>query len=84
MDECLQVLDESLECPTDEILVQQVRLQLVVEKATQVTLNDKHMRAPLSFYIQALHSQFQDIKDRLPFQSQRNGEQLSLIICYLL
>ncbi|KAJ5805371.1 Major facilitator superfamily domain general substrate transporter [Penicillium riverlandense] len=35
MDECLRVIDEAKECPNDEILVQQVRLQLVVEKVAE-------------------------------------------------
>ena len=75
MDECLQILDERQECATDEILVHQVRLQLIVERVTLDTLTDKPVRAPLSFYLQALHPQFQEAKDRLPPQSQRTSEQ---------
>ena len=75
MDECLQILDERQECATDEILVQQVRLQLLVERVTLDTWTDKPMRAPLSFYLQALHLQFQEAKDRFPPQSRRSGEQ---------
>lgn len=75
MDECLRILDERQECATDEILVQQVRLQLLVERVTLDTWTDKHMRAPLSFYLQTLHSQFQEAKDKLPPHSQRTSEQ---------
>lgn len=80
MDECLQVLDETQECHTDEILVQQVRLQMIVEKVTLGTWYDgvietaEHIRAPPSFYLQALHSQLQEVKNKLPPQSQRNGK----------
>ena len=74
MDECLQILDERKECVTDEILVQQVRLQLIVERVTMDSWTDKPMRAPLSFYLQALHPQFQEAKDRLPPQSQLTSE----------
>ena len=84
MDECLQILDEGQECATDEILVQQVRLQLLVDRVTRDTWTDKPMRAPLSYYLHALHLQFQEIKDSLSPQSQRNGEQSftnNLIIC---
>ena len=84
MDECLQILDEKQECATDEILVQQVRLQLIVERVTLDTWTDKPMRAPLSFYLQALHSQFQEAKGRLTPQSQRTGDQSftnNFIVC---
>ena len=74
MDECLQVLEESQECATDEILVQQVRLQLIVENVTLDAWNDKPIKTPLSFYLQALHSQFQTVKNKLPAQSQCTGE----------
>lgn len=43
MNECLQVVDERRERLTDEILVQQVRLQLIVEKVTLGTWNDGAM-----------------------------------------
>ena len=84
MDECLRILDERQECATDEILVQQVRLQLLVERVTLDTWTDKPMRAPLSFYLQALHSQFQEIKDKLPPHSQRTSKQSftdNIIVC---
>jgi hypothetical protein len=32
MDACLRILDEKNECPNDAILVQQVRLQMIVER----------------------------------------------------
>lgn len=80
MDECLRVLDETQECLTDEILVQQVRLQLIVEKVTLSTSYEGAMetagdiKAPPSFYLRALHSQLQEVKTKLSPQSQRNGK----------
>jgi hypothetical protein len=88
MDECLQVLDETRECLTDEILVQQVRLQLIVEKVTPGTWYEgviesaEHVRAPPSFYIQALHSQLQEVKNKIPPQLQRDGKLSSTNIFY--
>jgi hypothetical protein len=32
MEDCLTILDEKQECPNDAVLVQQVRLQLIVER----------------------------------------------------
>ena len=77
MDECLQILDEQQECLTDELLVQQVRLQLIVEKVALGPWNDVNSKAPLTFYVQALHSQLQEIRNELPRRSQGDGELLS-------
>ena len=74
MDECLQILDERQECLNDETLVQQVRLQLVVEKVTLGTWDEERISAPLSFYLQALHAQLQEVKVKLPPQLQYNGK----------
>lgn len=80
MDECLQVPDERQECLTDQILVQQVQLQLIVEKMILGIWNngameiDEHKKAPLSFYLQALHSQLREFKNKLSPQLQSNGK----------
>lgn len=79
MDECLQILDKTKECLNDEILVQQVRLQLIVEKMAQGTLHDgaigstDHKR-PTELYLEGLHSQLQSIKTSLVTRSQKNGK----------
>jgi hypothetical protein len=80
MDECLQRLAEKQECPTDEILVQQVRLQLIVEKVAQAPWYDgevenvEPIRAPPAFYLKALQSQLLEVKRKLPPESLRNGK----------
>src|SRR5271170_1606627 len=80
MDECLQMLAEKQECPTDEILVQQVRLQLIVEKVVQAPWHDgeienaERVRAPPAFYLKALQSQLQEVRRKLPPESLRNGK----------
>lgn len=84
MDECLQVLDERHECVNDEILVQQVRLQRIVEKVTLSTWYDGGMEAaedikpPPYFYLQALRSQLQEVKNKLSPQSQCCGKLSSI------
>ncbi|KAE8451746.1 hypothetical protein EG329_003203 [Mollisiaceae sp. DMI_Dod_QoI] len=70
MDECLQMLDERKECLNDEILVQQVRLQLIVEKMAlsalhKATESTEHTREPPPLYLQNLQSQLQAIKIKL-------------------
>jgi hypothetical protein len=83
MEECLQVLDEIKECPNDEILVQQVRLQLIVEKMALGTFHDaamespEHAREPPSLYLETVHTQFLDIKTKLLAQPQTDGKLLS-------
>jgi hypothetical protein len=71
MDECLQTLSANPESPNDKTLVQQVRLQLIVEKVShwqeEITENTEHTRAPPSFYIQALKSQVQEIRTQNSF-----------------
>jgi len=72
MDECLRVLDERQEYLGDEILVQQVRLQLIVEKVNSITRHGgamettERMTMPPCFYLQALYSQLQEVKSKLP------------------
>jgi hypothetical protein len=79
MGECLQILDETKECPNDEILVQQVRLQLIVERINLGTWDEgaeppEQNREPSPLYLQALHSQLQEVKNKLPPESQNNGK----------
>jgi len=84
MDECLQTLVEKQECPTDEVLVQQVRLQLIVEKVAQIPWHDgeienaEPIRAPPTLYLKALQSQLQEVKHKLPPKLQRNGKLSSI------
>jgi len=78
MDECLQMLAQKQECPTDEILVQQVKLQLIMEKVGQTPWYDKDIehaefgRAPRAFYLMALQSQLQEVRRKIPSELQRD------------
>jgi hypothetical protein len=76
MDECLQKLAEKARMSK----VQQVRLQLIVEKVAQAPWHDREIenvepiRAPPAFYLKALQSQLQEVKRKLPPESLRNGK----------
>lgn len=89
MDECLRMLDEGKECPNDEILVQQVRLQLIAEKTNLSTVYDEalesaeHGRESPSLYPETIRSQLEDIKTELLAQPQTNGKLLSTIWCMI-
>ncbi|KAG9229196.1 hypothetical protein BJ875DRAFT_475560 [Amylocarpus encephaloides] len=75
MDECLDVLIREKEVPADEIFVQQVKLQLIAERAVQVSAGKKDSgfvdtsKAPVAFYIKALQSQIEQVLENVDFES---------------
>ena len=78
MDECLQIFDQTKKCPNDEILVQEVLLQLIVEKLALSTpskgaVETTGQRESGSFYLENPHSQLQALKTSLLIGSS-NGE----------
>ena len=79
LDECIAVLGEKDEYPTDLLLVHLVKLQLVVEKAVQAPWHEERddpngsVRVPPIFYLKALQAQLQDFKTRTPPSIQGNG-----------
>lgn len=81
MDESLRILAEKSECPTDTLLVQQVRLQLISEKVAQApwneveTENTNSHEIPPSFYHKALQSQLSEAMQKAPPELQHNGRQ---------
>ncbi|KAH6675190.1 hypothetical protein B0J14DRAFT_653379 [Halenospora varia] len=76
MDECLQVLYERKECFNDEILVQQVRLQLITERANRALLDDgilesaKGVTNPAFLGLEIFQSQLHGVKNDLLAQPQ--------------
>ena len=73
------MLDQTKECPNDEILVQQVQLQLIIEKLALSTSYEGVMeptehKGPASLYLENLHSQLQSIKTSLLTGSSKNGK----------
>ena len=83
MDECITVLAEGKEYPSDEFLVQMVKLQLIVEKVGQAPWHDGlgdangSARAPWIFYLKALQSQLQDPQVKIPTELDKSGKNLS-------
>ncbi|OBT75209.1 hypothetical protein VF21_06137 [Pseudogymnoascus sp. 05NY08] len=79
MDECLQVLTGSQDYPGDEILVTQVRLQLLTDIVTRAAegvsyggQSSQRSGTP-SLYLKALHSDLATIKRSIPPNLQQNG-----------
>ena len=71
LDECLRILSAEKECPNDEVLVQMVRSQLVVERASQVPRGDIE-DSGIPFFIKALMTQLDDFKRQIPPEVQNN------------
>ncbi|KAL4808101.1 hypothetical protein BDV18DRAFT_134262 [Aspergillus unguis] len=73
MQECLEILAESHEAPTDSLLVQLVRSQLVVDKVTKdlgygmdEASSSDYRQAPVAFYLKGLQSEIKDIRNHIP------------------
>lgn len=86
MDECIAVLAENKEQPTDVLLIHLVKLQLLVEKVGQAPWYEGYgdatgsTVAPPTFYLKALQAQLQNLKEKIPPDIQRNGKKLSEIV----
>jgi hypothetical protein len=77
MDECLQVLAERKECPNDEILIQQVRLQRAAEKiaasTTAKAMESTDESGRLSTHPEGLRAELQSLRTSLLSRFQNNG-----------
>jgi hypothetical protein len=77
LDECLRILEERKEYPTDTLLVYCVRLQLINERVAQAPWNDSYGGAPSTrlaeFHLNALQSQLETVKQRIPVELQSNS-----------
>ncbi|KAL6718431.1 hypothetical protein ACLMJK_004521 [Lecanora helva] len=71
MNECLQILAVSKDQPSDDYLVQLVKLQLVAEKVSHAPWNESSddpngdFKAPPHFYLRALQRQLLEVKNKI-------------------
>ena len=83
MDECIAVLAENKEQPTDTLLIHLVKLQLIIERIGQAPWHEEcgnttgSVRAPPTFYLKALQAQLKDCKANIPPDVQGNRKKLS-------
>ena len=91
LDECIAVLGQKDEHPTDPLLIHLVKLQLVVEKAGQAPWHEERddpngsVRVPPIFYLKALQAQLQEFRTRIPPSIQGNRtyiHETALLIAY--
>ncbi len=74
LDECVAVLADNKELPTDTLLVHLVKLQLIVEEVGRAPWHEgygdatRSARAPPTFYLKALQAQLHDFKAKIPLR----------------
>ncbi|KAK3991501.1 hypothetical protein QBC44DRAFT_341065 [Cladorrhinum sp. PSN332] len=78
MDEILLQLSQRREWEGDDLLVAQVKVQLIVEQLNRFTAQSPDNTPPY-YYVSALHTQLQTIKSQLPHHLQTNDTLLSII-----
>ncbi|KAK2810165.1 hypothetical protein FQN50_003135 [Emmonsiellopsis sp. PD_5] len=71
MEENLHILEFSKECPGDELLVALVRIQLATDKFSRFH-RDEEMDGPTPFYISALQSELETVKQCIPLHLQQH------------
>jgi hypothetical protein len=87
MDECLRVLSNEHEAPTDEMFAHQVRLQLIADRVVQTTSSytedgqSEVHKATLAFYLKTFQSQLIDVRNGISSNADHNRKP-QLIIHY--
>jgi hypothetical protein len=73
MDECLQVLSEHPECLGDELLVAEVKMQLIVEQVARGPWLSPDYKPP-PYFISTLQAQLKNVKNTVPLKLHELGE----------
>ncbi len=79
LDECVRLLSENSEVPTDRLLVQFLRLQMISNKVTQNPGQEGFvepggpLKEPWAFYLNALQAQLKECKQNVPPELEQNG-----------
>lgn len=68
MEESLEILEREMVCPSDEVLVTLVKIQLIGEESRQLLIRDlmgKTTQTPTYVYKKSLHTQLDAIRKGL-------------------
>ncbi|KAJ5581831.1 hypothetical protein N7535_000451 [Penicillium sp. DV-2018c] len=65
MEESLAILEEARECPQDELLIAQVRLYLILDKAHQLRRDAGSAHVP-TFYLDTFRKELETLKNQIP------------------
>ncbi|KAK9319612.1 hypothetical protein V1517DRAFT_310580 [Lipomyces orientalis] len=71
LSQCLQMLEDVKEFPSDEFFVYQIRLQRIIEKTTPVVIQIQDMEPEesnrlIGLYVRALRSQLAEVTSKIP------------------
>ncbi|CZR65600.1 uncharacterized protein PAC_15500 [Phialocephala subalpina] len=74
--ECLHVLEEEKDCPTDDLLVYLVRVQLICNKGSALAVNevlgDADVGVPTELYVKTLKLQLDNLERSIPQELKSN------------
>lgn len=84
--ECLHVLEEEKDCPTDDLLIHLVRVQLICNKGSALAwndvLSDADMGVPTDLYVKTLKLQLENLEHSIPQELKSNGTHSFLFFIY--
>ncbi|KAF1985123.1 hypothetical protein K402DRAFT_380016 [Aulographum hederae CBS 113979] len=75
LEECLQLLEQTNDWPTDKLLICLVRIQIINNQAASLSwkdLSEHSDKVPPELYVTSLNSQFDTIKASIPPELQSN------------
>ncbi|WQF80723.1 Putative zn(2)Cys(6) fungal-type DNA-binding domain-containing protein [Colletotrichum destructivum] len=88
MDECLQILDEQPESPSDRSLAALVKMQLLKDEAGKLSSRSDAMleamdgpKTPMAMYVKVLQTQLQRIIQSLPSELQSTDSIIAQLHC---
>ncbi|KAF8862483.1 hypothetical protein BDZ45DRAFT_616763 [Acephala macrosclerotiorum] len=77
LQECLHILEEEKDCPTDDFLVHLVRVQLICNKGSALgwsdVLGDADVGVPTDLYVKTLKLQLEDLEHSIPQELKSNA-----------
>lgn len=77
LEECLRLLEEKNDSPTDGLLVYIVRVQLICNDVAAVPWNDAFgstgSGVPQDFYVKTFTSQLEELRRAIPPELESNG-----------
>lgn len=85
--ECLKVLEEEKDCPTDELLVRLVRVQLICNRGSALAWNDvlgdADVGVPTDLYVKSLKLQLENLEHSVPQELNSYGTcPLTFLVAY--
>lgn len=71
-DECVRILQQEREAPSDLVLTQLAKLRLIALKTLDLSLSEDGTTLPTAFYMQSLQARLRDFKRTNPSELHNN------------